>query len=138
MGKISSSPCVGCEKEGTCNLSGGCEIWMEWFRVVWGGAQREAKMKFCEDCGAPIYNAGKMRFCPECRARRKREQQNNAIRAFRAPEAHRHVDPDMGSDEFNARQKKAGLTYGGRPIVSQHVGWPKFLQGAVKRWRKNA
>lgn len=102
--------------------------------------------RICHICGREYEStAAREFFCPDCKpaasraqkdrrnARRREERRKKAMMAVRIVTP---VSETLG--QRNKRMRELGLTYGGRPIVSQHIGWPKFLQEAVKKWRKNA
>lgn len=101
--------------------------------------------RICHSCGLEF--DGKVRdwYCPTCEpiVRREQKDRRNARRREerrkRAMMAERVITPVSETlGQRNKRMRELGLTYGGTPIVSQHAGWPKFLQEAVKKWRKNA
>ena len=103
-------------------------------------------LRICHICGREYESrATREFFCPACKpeAERRKKARNYAAKKARLAIARERKampreNPGRSIEEQNRYMRDRGLTYGGRPIVSQHVGWPKFLREARKQWRKNA
>ena len=101
--------------------------------------------RICHICGKEYWSrAPREFFCPACKpeAERMKRARNNAAKKIRVELAKQRSivnseKPGKTIWEMNREMREKGLTYGGKPIVSQNAGWPKFLREANKTWKRN-
>lgn len=98
--------------------------------------------RVCKICGRQwISYVPHELYCPDCKgaaAEAKRVRENERKREAYRTRRIMPKKPKSDIREKNREMRDKGLTYGGKPVVSQNTGWPKFLREVDKTWKRSS